>query len=221
MRPTLVSEALHEYIVENSLPVDDAQLGLMERTTTVGDRARMRIGTPQGTFFTFLAQMMSARKAIEVGTFTGYSALSIARGLPADGHLLTCDVNEEWTAIAQDAWKEAGVADRIELRLGPALDTLRSLPTDPEWDLAFIDADKANYTAYYEELVPRMRPGGVILVDNVLWFSTVVDDPEGEGAPMRAFNAHVAADPRVEAVILSIGDGVTVVRKKAQDPGRP
>ncbi|MET9322995.1 class I SAM-dependent methyltransferase [Streptomyces sp. NPDC003038] len=215
MRPKLVPEALYEYIVENSLPVDDAQRSLMNRTATVGERSRMQIGTPQGTFFTLLTQLMSARKAIEIGTFTGYSAMSIAKGLPGDGHLLTCDVNEEWTAIAQDAWKEAGVADRIELRLGPALDTLRSLPADPDWDLAFIDADKQSYVAYYEELVPRMRPGGAILVDNVLWFSTVVDDPEGEGATMREFNAHVAADPRVEAVILSIGDGVTLVRKKA------
>lgn len=215
MRPKLVSEALYEYIVENSLPVDDAQRSLMKKTATVGERARMQIGTPQGTFFTLLTRLMSARKAIEIGTFTGYSALSIAKGLPEDGHLLTCDVSEEWTAIAQDAWKEAGVADRIELRLGPALETLRSLPADADWDLAFIDADKEGYLAYYEELVPRMRPGGAILVDNVLWFSTVVDDPEGEGAPMRAFNAHVAADPRVEAVILSIGDGVTLVRKKA------
>lgn len=215
MRPKLVSEALYEYIVENSLPVDDAQRSLMKRTAAVGERARMQIGTPQGTFFTLLTRLMSARKAIEIGTFTGYSALSIAKGLPEDGHLLTCDVSEEWTAIGQDAWKEAGVADRIELRLGPALDTLRSLPADADWDLAFIDADKEGYLAYYEELVPRMRPGGAILVDNVLWFSTVVDDPEGEGAPMRAFNAHVAADPRVEAVILSIGDGVTLVRKKA------
>ncbi|RSS80407.1 O-methyltransferase [Streptomyces sp. WAC06614] len=215
MRPKLVSEALYEYIVENSLPVDEAQRGLMESTATVGERSRMQIGTPQGTFFTLLTQLMSARKAIEIGTFTGYSALAIARGLPEDGHLLTCDVNEEWTAIAQEGWKAAGVADRIELRLGPALDTLRSLPADSDWDLAFIDADKEGYVDYYEELVPRMRPGGAILVDNVLWFSTVVNDPEGEGATMRAFNAHVAADPRVEAVILSIGDGVTLVRKKA------
>ena len=214
MRPKLVSEALYEYIAENSLPLDGAQRDLIARTATVGDRSRMQIGTPQGTFFTLLTQLMSARTVIEVGTFTGYSALSIAKGLPSDGHLLTCDVNEEWTGIAQDAWKEAGVADRIELRLGPALDTLRSLPQEPVWDLAFIDADKQNYVAYYEELVPRIRPGGAVLVDNVLWFSTVVDDPEGEGAPMRQFNAHVAADPRVEAVILSIGDGVSLVRKK-------
>lgn len=215
MRPKLVSEALYEYIVENSRPLDEAQHKLIERTATVGARSRMQIGTPQGTFFTLLTQLMSARTVIEIGTFTGYSALSIARGLPSDGRLLTCDVNEEWTDIAQEAWKEAGVADRIELKLGPALDTLRSLPDAPAWDLAFIDADKQNYLAYYEELVPRMRPGGAILVDNVLWFSTVVDDPEGEGAPMRQFNAHVAADPRVEAVILSIGDGVSLVRKKS------
>ncbi|MFF9776465.1 O-methyltransferase [Streptomyces sp. NPDC013978] len=215
MRPKLVSEALYEYIVENSSRIDDSQRRLIERTARVGDRSRMQIGTAQGTLFTLLTQLMSARSAIEIGTFTGYSALAIAKGLPTDGRLLTCDVNEEWAGIAQEAWKEAGVADRIDLRLGPALDTLRALPRTPDWDLAFIDADKDNYIAYYEELVPRIRPGGVVLVDNVLWFSTVVDDPEGEGAPMRRFNAHVAADSRVEAVILPIGDGVSLVRKKA------
>jgi caffeoyl-CoA O-methyltransferase len=211
----LVSEALYDYIVENSSPVDEFQQRLIGRTAQVGERARMQIGTAQGTLFTLLTQLMSARAVIEVGTFTGYSALAIAKGLPADGRLLTCDVNEEWAGIAQEAWKEAGVADRIDLRIGPALDTLRSLPETPDWDLAFIDADKDNYLAYYEELVPRIRPGGALLVDNVLWFSSVVDDPEGEGALMRRVNAHIAADPRVDEVILPIGDGVSLVRKKA------
>ncbi|NKQ23650.1 O-methyltransferase [Streptomyces galbus] len=215
MRPKLVSEALYDYIVENSSPVDEFQQRLIGRTAQVGERARMQIGTAQGTLFTLLTQLMSARAVIEVGTFTGYSALAIAKGLPADGRLLTCDVNEEWAGIAQEAWKEAGVADRIDLRIGPALDTLRSLPETPDWDLAFIDADKDNYLAYYEELVPRIRPGGALLVDNVLWFSSVVDDPEGEGALMRRVNAHIAADPRVDEVILPIGDGVSLVRKKA------
>ncbi|RNG34557.1 SAM-dependent methyltransferase [Streptomyces botrytidirepellens] len=214
MRPTTVSERLYSYMVENSVPVDEPQRNLIQRTTGVGERSRMQIGTPQGTFFTFLTQTMQARNAIEVGTFTGYSALCIAKGLPVDGHLLTCDVSEEWTSLGRAAWKEAGVDDKIELRLGPALETLRSLPADPVVDLAFIDADKQSYIAYYEELVPRMRPGGVILVDNVFWFGTVVDDRDGEGATMHAFNAHVAADARVEAVILSIGDGLTMVRKR-------
>ncbi|MET9364741.1 class I SAM-dependent methyltransferase [Streptomyces sp. NPDC006632] len=211
----MVPEALYGYIVENSLQADEAQRNLVAATATVGDRARMQIGAPQGGFFTLLTQLMGARTAIEIGTFTGYSALCIAKGLAPGGHLLTCDVSEEWTDIAKKAWVEAEVEDRIELRLGPALETLRALPADPVVDLAFIDADKPNYIAYYEELVPRMRPGGAILVDNVLWFQTVVDDPDGEGASMRAFNAHVASDQRVEAVILSIGDGVTLVRKKS------
>jgi caffeoyl-CoA O-methyltransferase len=205
---------MYEYIVENSSPIDGNQRNLIEWTGSVGERSRMRIGTVQGTLFTLLTRLMSARNVIEVGTFTGYSALALAKGLPHDGRLLTCDVNEEWTAIAQEAWKEAGVADRIDLRIGPALDTLRALPATPEWDLAFIDADKENYIAYYEEIVPRIRPGGAVLVDNVLWFSTVVADPEGEGAPMRRFNSHVVADPRVDVVILPIGDGVSLVRKK-------
>ncbi|MFC4471261.1 O-methyltransferase [Streptomyces xiangluensis] len=214
MRPTTVSEGLYSYIVENSVPIDGSQRNLIRRTAGVGDRARMQIGTPQGSFFTLLAQTMQARKAIEVGTFTGYSSLCIAKGLPVDGHLLTCDVSEEWTNLAREAWKEAGVDEKIELRLGPALETLRSLPPDPVVDLAFIDADKQGYISYYEELVTRIRPGGIILVDNVFWFGTVVDDQAGEGAIMHAFNTHVAADKRVEAVILSIGDGLTMVRKR-------
>jgi caffeoyl-CoA O-methyltransferase len=205
---------LYSYIVENSVEIDEAQRNLIRRTASVGERARMQIGTPQGSLFTFLTQSMQARNVIEVGTFTGYSALCIAKGLPVDGHLLTCDVSEEWTKLAREAWKEAGVDEKIELRLGPALETLAALPADPIVDMAFIDADKQNYIGYYEELVPRMRPGGVILVDNVFWFGTVVDDQAGEGATMHAFNRHVAADKRVEAVILSIGDGLTMVRRR-------
>jgi caffeoyl-CoA O-methyltransferase len=153
---------------------------------------------------------------VEVGTFTGYSALCIARGLPDDGQLLACDVSEEWTAIARRYWERAGVASRIDLRLGPALDTLRALPADTRFDMGFIDADKPTYPAYYEEILTRLRPGGLILVDNVLWFGRVADpaadDPQT--LAIRAFNDQVAADPRVDCVMLPVSDGLTILRKR-------
>lgn len=157
----------------------------MERTARLGPVARMQIGPDEGAFLTLLARLMGARRAIEIGTFTGYSALCIARGLAPGGHLLCCDVDKEWGQIAREAWAQAGVADQIRLRLGPALDTLRALAPDPVVDLAFIDADKENYVAYYEELLPRMRPGGAVLADNVLWRGHVID-PVGDAPPRRS-----------------------------------
>jgi caffeoyl-CoA O-methyltransferase len=218
MRLIPVTDALYAYIVEHSTPIDEIEQYLDDRTAEFGDRARMRIGHDQGVLFTQLTKLMGVREAIEIGTFTGYSALCIARGLPSGGHLLTCDVNEEWTAVAREVWAKAGVADRIELAIGPALDTLRALPAEPRFDLAFVDADKPGYLDYYEELVPRINPGGVLLIDNVLWFGTVVDKPDDDTARiMRRVNDHVSADPRVEAVMLSIGDGVTLARKRTAD----
>jgi caffeoyl-CoA O-methyltransferase len=165
---------------------------------------------------TMLTRLVGARSAVEIGTFTGYSALCIARGLPADGHLLCCDVSEEWTAVGRPFWEQAGVADRIELRLAPAVETLRALPREESIDLAFIDADKGNYRAYYEELLARLRPNGVILVDNVLWGGNVVnEDPADENrVAIRAFNDAVAADERVDSVMLPLGDGLTFLRKR-------
>jgi caffeoyl-CoA O-methyltransferase len=153
---------------------------------------------------------------VEVGTFTGYSSICIARGLADGGRLLCCDVSEEWTAIAREHWDQAGVADRIELRIGPAADTLRALPADPAIDIAFIDADKPGYRTYYEEIVERLRPGGLVLLDNVLWSGNVVDDEDQSEntVAIRAVNDHVAADSRVDAVMLPIADGLTIARKK-------
>jgi caffeoyl-CoA O-methyltransferase len=162
-----------------------------------------------------LVSVLGTRRAVEVGTFTGYSALCIARGLAPGGTLLCCDVSEEWTAIGRQAWERAGVADRIELRIAPAAETLATLPTEPHIDLAFIDADKEGYIAYYEELVPRLRPHGLLLVDNVLWSGAVVD-PKADDAntrAIRAFNDHAAADPRTDTVMLPIADGLTLARK--------
>jgi caffeoyl-CoA O-methyltransferase len=153
---------------------------------------------------------------VEVGTFTGYSALCLARALPPDGTLLCCDVNAEWTAIARRHWEAAGVADRVELRLGPALDTLRALPRDPAIDLTFVDADKESYRAYYEEILPRTRPNGLVLFDNVLWGGHVLET-EAASVDTRAIqelNDAVASDPRVEAVMLPIADGLLIARKR-------
>jgi caffeoyl-CoA O-methyltransferase len=211
-----VSPELSEYLVAHGAPPDEVQRYLIERTRALGDLAGMQIAPEQGAFMTLLTRVIGARRAVEVGTFTGYSALSIARGLPEDGYLLCCDVNEEWTAIARDAWERAGVADRIELRLGPAADTLRGLPADPAFDLAFIDADKPAYPTYYEELLARIRPGGVILVDNVLQDGRVLqENPEHPNvAAIKEFNDMVAADDRVDVVMLPIADGVTLAMKR-------
>jgi caffeoyl-CoA O-methyltransferase len=175
----------------------------------------MQIGDDQGQLLTMMARLVGARRAVEVGTFTGYSSLCIARGLVDGGRLLCCDVSDEWTAIGRRAWERAGIADRIELRLAPALETLRALPAEAELDLVFIDADKPGYVAYWDELVPRVRTGGVLLADNVLWSGEIVDtdgaDPNA--VALRAFNDKVAADHRVEAVVLPAFDGLTIARK--------
>ena len=165
---------------------------------------------------TLLARLLGARRAIEVGTFTGYSALCLARGLSDDGRLLCCDVSDEWTRIGKPYWEQAGVAHKIDLRLGPAAETLRALPPDPVVDLAFIDADKGGYPTYYEEILKRLRPGGLILVDNVLFMGTVVDPSvQNENVvAIRAFNEKVAADERVDRVMIPVGDGLTLLRKR-------
>jgi caffeoyl-CoA O-methyltransferase len=178
--------------------------------------AMMQVAPEQGAFMTILTRLVGARHAIEVGTFTGYSSLCIARGLPEDGRLLCCDVNEEWTAIARRYWEAAGVSAKIELELAPAIETLRSLPEREYVDLAFIDADKPSYQSYYEELLRRLRPNGVILVDNTLWSGNVIDlaVEDDNTTALRAFNDAVAADTRVDCVQLPISDGLTLLRKR-------
>lgn len=211
-----LSPAVHEYLVANGTPPDDIQRDLIAETAALGDIAIMQIAPEQGAFMTVLTRLVGARRAVEIGTFTGYSALCIARGLPDDGHLLCCDVNEEWTALGRKAWERAGMDHKIDLRIAPALDTLRALPTDPIVDLAFIDADKPSYPAYYEELMTRLRPNGVILVDNTLWGGAVADPAvtDEHTEAIRHFNADVAADPRVDCVLLPISDGLTLLRKR-------
>ena len=173
----------------------------------------MQIPPDQGAFMMLLTKLISPKLAIEIGTFTGYSAIWIARGLPADGYLICMDVSREWTDIARRYWERAGLDGKITLKLGPALETLGELPDDPAVDLAFIDADKPSYVDYYEALVPRLSQQGAILVDNVLWSGQVVDasNSERDTVALREFNKHVAADPRTSQVVLPIGDGVTLI----------
>jgi caffeoyl-CoA O-methyltransferase len=207
---------IHRYLVEHGTPPDPVLEELTRETAKLGGIALMQVAPEQGAFMTLLARAIGARRAIEIGTFTGSSALALARGLPEDGLLVCCDTNQEWTAIGRRHWEKAGVAHKIDLRLAPALETLRALPSSPPFDLAFIDADKTNYERYYEELLRLLRPGGLILVDNVLWMGAVVDpaatDPNTEA--IRAFNDRVARDPRVDCVMLPISDGLTLLRKR-------
>jgi caffeoyl-CoA O-methyltransferase len=210
-----LTKPVHDYLVAHAPPLDDVQRDLIAETEALGGISMMQIAPEQGAFMTLLTRLISARRAIEVGTFTGYSAISIARGLSDDGTLLCCDVNKEWTAIARKYWERAGVDDKIELRIAPALETLRSLPAGEQFDLAFIDADKPNYPNYYEEVLARLRRNGVILVDNTLWGGAAADGKatDDNTKAIRAFNDAVAADDRVESTILTVGDGLTLIRK--------
>jgi caffeoyl-CoA O-methyltransferase len=217
MRSFLVTDEIRQYAVERgSWPVDSVVRDLQQTTTDLGNAAGMQIGNDEGQLLTMLTRLVGARRAVEVGTFTGYSSLCIARGLADGGQLLCCDVSVEWTAIAQQAWHRAGLADRIELQIAPGLDTLKALPATADIDLVFIDADKPGYAAYWNELVPRVRPGGLLLADNVLWSGDIVEaDPaDANRTALREFNDLVAADARVEAVVLTAFDGLTIARKR-------
>ena len=213
----IVNPALHDYLISHSTPADEVLRDLAEEThRALPDKAGMQITQDEGAFLTLLVRLAGARLAVEVGTFTGYSSISIARGLPTDGQLIACDVSEEWTSIARRYWERAGVAGKIDLRIAPAADTLRALPEEETIDFAFVDADKEGYPVYYAELVPRLRPGGVLVLDHTLQHGAVVD-PAEQGTSVRAIrevNDTVVADERVDATLLSVRDGVTVVRKR-------
>ena len=214
-RTLTMTDALHGYMLDHSLREHPMLRNLRDETAR-HPMARMQISPEQGAFMTLVTRLVGARRAVEVGTFTGYSSLAIAYGLPDDGRLLCCDVSEEWTAIAREGWRRAGVADRIELKIAPAVDTLRALPADEPIDLAFIDADKTNYASYYEELLTRLRPNGLIMVDNTLWMGAVVDAKATDESTtaIKAFNDMVAADERVDTAMVPIGDGLTMIRKR-------
>jgi predicted O-methyltransferase YrrM len=218
-RPTPVDAALHEYVIAHGTREDALLRRLREETLATGV-PNLQVSPDQGAALAMLCRLVGARRVIEVGTFTGYSSLCMARTLPADGRLVACDVSVEWTDIARRYWAEAGVADRVELRLAPALDTLdalRSDGADGSFDLAFLDADKERYPEYAERLLALLRPGGVLAVDNVLWSGRVLD-AEAPGDAVRAIrdlNAQLAADHRVDVVMLTVGDGLTVARRRA------
>lgn len=210
-----LTPALYDYIVAQAEPPTPVQERLIARTRTLGGPSQMQIPHEQGVLLTLLARLTGARRIVEVGTFTGYSTLALAAGLAPAGTVLTCDISTEWTTIAQDAWEEAGLRDRIDLRIAPALDTLRALPAEPYIDVVFLDADKTGYRAYWDELVPRVRPGGLLLADNVLYGGAAADaDAEGNGLAIREFNTHVRADERVESLLLPIADGLTIAHKR-------
>jgi caffeoyl-CoA O-methyltransferase len=216
MRNFTITDEVRDYAAgHGSWQPDEVVERLRAKTQALGGVAGMQIGDDQGQLLTMVARLVGARRAVEVGTFTGYSSLCIARGLAEGGSLLCCDISAEWTAIGVQAWQEAGLDDRIELRIAPALETLRALPSESAIDLSFIDADKTGYLDYWNELVPRTRPGGVILVDNVLWSGRVADPAETDKdtVALRTFNETVAADPRVEAMVLTAFDGLTLARK--------
>ncbi len=215
-RSQFTDAAIDAYSASHSTPPDAHQLELQRVTQEqTGRAAGMQIGDDQAVLIEMLVRAMRATNAVEVGTFTGYSALAIARGLGPDGHLLCCDVSEEWTAIARQAWEKAELADRIELRIGPAIETLQALTLSEQFDFAFIDADKTGYPQYYEEVLTRLRPGGLILLDNMLQGGRVLDDENDSDSvtAIRSINDTIADDPRVKVVLVPIGDGVSIVQK--------
>ncbi len=211
-----LSPEIHQYLVAHGTPPDDVQQALIERTSELGGISMMQIAPEQGAFMTILTRLLGVQHAVEVGTFTGYSSLCIARGLADGGRLVCCDVSDEWTSIGREYWERAGVADRIDLRIAPALETIATLPDTEHIDLVFIDADKENYANYYDALLPRLRTNGVILVDNTLWSGAVIDESRDDSSTVaiRGFNDMVAADDRVDSVQLAISDGLTLLRKR-------
>jgi caffeoyl-CoA O-methyltransferase len=210
----VLTQPIYQYLLGQAAPPVPAQRWLIEQTTMLGGPAEMQIPHEQGIFLTLLTQVAAARRVVDVGTFTGYSALAFALGMPAHGQVITCDVSEQWTEIAREGWRQAGVADRIDLRIAPAIETLRALPPAADLDLAFLDADKVSYRDYWDELVPRMRPGGLLLADNVLYAGEAADPgATGNAHAIREFNDRVRADQRVCSVMLPIADGLTIARK--------
>ncbi|MEZ5245538.1 MAG: O-methyltransferase [Acidimicrobiales bacterium] len=217
-RPTIAQPGIADYAAAHSEQPDPVLSSLIEATARqAGGAAMMQIGPDQGAFMSLLVTALRPAFAVEVGTFTGYSSLCIARGLAPGGRLLCCDVSEEWTAIAREHWELAGLADRIDLRIAPAIETLQALPDEPRIDFAFIDADKPAYRSYYEEILRRLAPNGMILFDNTLWSGNVLPDSGADDEStdaLRALNDFLADDDRVVVAQLTIGDGVTMVRRR-------
>ncbi len=222
MRTITLTDELYEYLQSVSLREPELLARLREETAAL-EWANMQIAPEQGQFMALLVELLGVRKALEIGTFTGYSALVVALAMPADGRLIACDVSEEWTAIGRRYWEEAGVADKIDLRIGPALDTLDELlasGAEASFDWAFIDANKTGYDAYYERSLRLLRPGGLIAIDNVLWngnlYDLSIDDPDT--VAIRALNEKLHTDERISLSLVPIGEGLTLARKRDFGP---
>lgn len=212
-----ITDELGEYVLAHGNPPTDEVSAQLSRVTQerYPERAGMNIGDDQGRFLSMLTAATGARFAVEVGTFTGMSALWIARGLPADGRLVCFDITDEYLPTAREAWEAAGVADRIEVRVGPAADELATLDDEPPVDIAFVDADKTGYAGYLEQLLPRLSGRGLIAFDNVLWGGTILDRSanDADTVALREFNDEVARRPDLRAVMLTVGDGITLVSR--------
>jgi len=209
---TAISDRVLGYCDAHTTPDSPVCAAIAEDTRRRSARSRMLIGQTAGTFLTIAARAARARRVLEIGTFTGYSALKLAEGLPADGTVVTCDIDAETTAMARRHWAASPHGAKISLRLGPALETLPDIPGP--FDIVFIDADKENYIRYWEACLPKVRSGGLIIVDNVLWSGRVLDPKEKDDAAIAAFNDHAARDPRVDVAMLTVRDGITVACKR-------
>ncbi len=219
---SLLPDPVEAYVFDLITRETPIQRRLRQATASLPN-ANMQIGPDQAAFFDLLIRATGARRALEIGTFTGYSALAVASALPPDGLLVCCDISDEWTSIGRPFWRQAGVESKIDLRLGPALDTLRALLADgaaSSFDFAFIDADKSSYPAYYELCLSLVRPGGLIALDNMLRHGAVTDpsDTEPETETIRSLNLFLRDDPRVDSCLLTLGDGVALVRRRAPAP---
>lgn len=210
----LIAPALDHYIEEHTRPRPELFDELRKVTFAQTTAPQMQVGRVEGTFLKMLVGLMGARRVLEIGTFTGYSALAMAEGLPEDGELVTCDIDPENTKIALEFWARAPWGKKITLKLGDARETLRTLPPSEPFDLAFIDADKSGYVDYYEAILPLLRPGGLIVADNTLWSGKVLDPKTTDDHAIVRFNHHVNRDVRVENVLLSVRDGMMLARKR-------
>ena len=213
-----ITDEIHRYLVDHSVREPDVLARLRAATASLPE-AQMQIGPEQGQLMALLAQLVGAKRCIEVGVFTGYSSLAVALALPEDGRILACDVSEKWTAIARRFWREAGVEHKIELKLQPAVRTLEELLAAGEagrYDFAFVDADKPAYDTYYELLLKLLRPGGLMALDNTLWSGAVLDPNEREPntVALRALNDKLHRDERIDLSLLPVGDGLTLARKR-------
>jgi caffeoyl-CoA O-methyltransferase len=210
-----ITADIEAYVIAHGAEPDPVMRDLIAETRSVlPDEAGMQVGSDQAALLTFLTRLVNARQAVEIGTFTGLSALAIARGLAEGGRLICFDISEDFTSIARRYWDRAGVQDRVELRIGPAAESVKALPSDPVIDFAFVDADKTGYPTYWAQLVPRMRPGGIIAVDNVLRGGRVLHPTSEADRVVATFNDDVAKDDRVDAIMLPMADGITLARRR-------